>query len=128
MDIIKEAEDLVDSLLLDQFNPSMEVANAMGHFNVGWTQCYENKCSGIELKFDKDFCKQSCVITSASAAISEISGVRSMCGEVKKPSSCLKKLDKGVERLKEKIIKAREKQRDARDAKSKYLRSMAGGK
>jgi hypothetical protein len=127
MDKLKEAEALVDALLLDQFNPSMKVSNAMGNFNVGWTQCYETRCSGQELKFDKDLCKQGCIITSASSAISEIAGSRSMCGELKTPSSCIKRLDKGVERLRKKIIKARENQRKIRDKKAKYLASVGGG-
>ena len=127
MDKIEIAEAYVDALLSEQFDPSMEVSNAMGHFNVGWTQCYENRCEGQDLAFDKEICKQSCVISAASSAVAEIAGIRSMCGEVKKPSSCIKRLDKGVERLREKIKKAREKQLKARDKKAEYLRKMAGG-
>jgi len=128
MDKLKEAESLVDTILFElSFDAGMATSNATGHFNVNWTECFKNKCSGMELSFDKDICKQACIISAASASISEIAGMRSLCGEVKKPSSCLKRLDKGVKKLQEKIKKAREKQREIRDKKALYLRKMSGG-
>jgi hypothetical protein len=127
MDKLEIAEAYVDALLLEQFNPSHLISNAMGHYNVGWTQCYENRCAGQELAFDKELCKQGCIISSASSSIAEIAGGRGKCGQVKKPSSCIKRLDKGIDKLRDKITKARVNQRKARDKKAEYLRKMAGG-
>ena len=127
MNKIEEAEMLVDALLIEGFDASMEVSNALGHYNVNWTQCYNNRCSKIELSFDKDVCKQSCIISAASSSIAELSGVRSMCGENKRPAPCLKRLDKGIKKLRDKIAKARDKQRKSRDKKAEYLRKVGGG-
>lgn len=120
-------DPITEYILQEQFDPSLAISSAMGHYNVNWTTCYDTKCSGQELKFDKAVCKQACVISSASASIAEISRVRSLCGEVKRPGACLKRLNKGIERLRDKITKARDKQRKELDKKAEYLRKMAGG-
>ncbi len=128
MDKIEIAEAYLDALLSERFDPSMEISNAKGHYNVNWTQCYEGRCSGAELSYDRELCKQGCKISAASSAVAEIAGVRSMCGELKKPAPCVKRLNNAIEKLRDKITKAREKQRDVRDKKAMYLTKIAGGK
>lgn len=121
-----EAEKLLD-LILDQFNPTLVTSNAMGEFKVNWTDCFDARCTTQPSKFDKDACKQGCIISAASSSVAEIAGSRSKCGAAKNPNSCIKKLDKAIKNLREKISEAREKQREALDKKAEYLRKTAGG-
>lgn len=123
MDVIDKYLDT----LLEQFNPNTEVAQIKADMNEEWTNCFDSRCARIEVNFDKQFCKASCVAAAASRAVNRISALKGACGAAKNPGSCLKKLDNNMKMLRNKVEKAREDQRKARAKAAEFRRKLATG-
>jgi hypothetical protein len=105
---MKKVDDYLN-ILQEQFDGNIAATDIKGDFNNEWTNCYETKCyREFENKYEKDICKQNCIITAANGAIARLNSIKGKCTTAENPNRCVKSLNTAVKSFQNKLIKARQ--------------------
>ena len=100
-----DAEILLDEKLdslNEDFSPTVAIARIKGEKNVGWTDCYDNRCVRLENKYERDLCKEQCHIQAIDRALARIVTLRSACVETSNPKTCSKSINAAIESFRKK--------------------------
>jgi len=109
------------TMLHEEFNARIAIADIEGDFNNDWTDCYEIKCQRkIENKYEKNFCKAQCYMSAANKAISRLNSIKGKCSAATNPNSCVSTLKTVVERFQKKMVNARSTQAKASAQMAKF--------
>lgn len=119
-------DPITDYILQEQFNPGPMIARVKGQMNVEWTDCYEDRCSGVE-SHEAKVCKSNCILLSITNAITKMARVRTQCNKSKNPSSCIDRVNNSIDMLRKKLNKERERRGKALDQWAEYRRRPTGG-
>lgn len=107
---MKQIDNYLNNLQ-EQFNGRVAAADIRGDFDNEWTNCYETKCyREFENKYEKDFCKATCIMSAANAAIARLNTIKGKCTTAENPNRCVSTLETSIKSFQNKLVKAREAQ------------------
>lgn len=113
--------------LQEQFDGRVAATDIRGDFDNEWTNCYETRCQRqFENKYEKDFCKATCIMSAASASIARLNTVSGKCTTAENPNRCVSTLKTAIKSFQNKLVKAREAQNAARARMAEFRRKAAG--
>jgi hypothetical protein len=111
--------------LTEQFKATIAKSSVEGEYDTDWTDCYNRTCVDLQLLYDKKFCKSTCKISAANAAIIALSGYKGKCRLATNPESCLKSLNRGVNKYRSIVAKERDKLTAFRAKAAEFRRNSA---
>jgi len=123
---IELMEQMVDDVLLEQFNPSMETARIKGEANVEWTGCFERRCEQSEDKFDRTLCKEQCKRDSAQEALGKVRGLVGFCNKAKSPKGCVDAVNRTADAWNNRIRRIDDRIANLKRELAKYRAKQAG--
>ena len=115
-------------VLQEQFSASVVKSNIHGTFQNEWTDCFNTKCSGIgnETKFEKEYCKTTCILNACNRAIAALNSQKSNCAQATDTKKCLDSLRSEIENYKDKVKKVRDMQDKIAARRAEFRRNAAG--
>ena len=96
--------------LQETYDLTIAKTNIHGNYESEWTECFKNNCRKQTDNIFKNICKQSCKITYAQKAITDLGRISTNCSDTSNPRKCRESINKTIEMYNKKIIKAQELQ------------------